>query len=165
MVSSYQIQASYLHSPSSRRSQAVQEIVPALLQLLRSSDPASAAHGESGLREVAAQRPQAVVPYLLPKLCSRPISLANASAIGAVAEVAGAAMHTQLDAVLGAILEETYLEAELMPEGKTVSSRRAIIAHAAAFLEMLSTLREPCFLLGERLCLTCTKMSRRVPSL
>lgn len=66
------------------------------------------------------QRPQSVVPYLLPKLCARPITLAHASAIAAVAEEAGAALHTHLDTVLPAILGDTYLEAELLPDGVQV---------------------------------------------
>ncbi|KAL1515351.1 hypothetical protein AB1Y20_001981 [Prymnesium parvum] len=100
--------------------QAVQEIVPALLQLLRCKDPASVVQGQSGLREVTGQRPQAVVPYLLPKLCTRPMTVANATAISAIADVAGAALHTHLDTVLETLLGETFLEAELAPDGQQV---------------------------------------------
>ena len=46
--------------------QAVQEIAPALLQLMRSADAAEVVQGQSGLRELVSQRPHAVVPLLLP---------------------------------------------------------------------------------------------------
>jgi hypothetical protein len=39
--------------------------------------------GQSGLREVMGQRPQAVVPYLLPKLTASPIKLSHARALAA----------------------------------------------------------------------------------
>lgn len=80
------------------------------------------------------QRPGAVVPYLLPKLCARPISLAHARALAAVAEVAGAALHLHLDTVLPAVLGETYLEAELCPAGTEpdVELRDALVNAALA---------------------------------
>ena len=65
--------------------QAVQEIAPALLQLMRSTDAAEVAQGQSGLRELVSQRPHAVVPFLLPKLSAAPVSLAHARALTAVA--------------------------------------------------------------------------------
>ena len=65
--------------------QAVQEIAPALLQLMRSTDAAEVAQGQSGLRELVSQRPHAVVPFLLPKLSAAPVSLAHARALNAVA--------------------------------------------------------------------------------
>ena len=120
--------------------QAIHEIVPALLSLLRSDEPDKVAMGQSGLREVMGTRPQAVVPYLLPKLCSSPIKLSHARALAAVAEVAGAALHTHLDFVLPALLGETFLEAELMPPKLKAASggevdaplRDALVGAAAA---------------------------------
>jgi hypothetical protein len=93
--------------------QAVQEIAPALLQLMRSPDAAEVAQGQSGLRELVSQRPHAVVPFLLPKLSTRPVSLAHARALSAVASVAGAALHTHLDLCLPALLASLYLDEEL----------------------------------------------------
>ena len=49
--------------------------------------------GQAGLREVVGQRPNAVVPYLLPKLCAPPIKLSHARALEAVAGVAGGALQ------------------------------------------------------------------------
>lgn len=113
--------------------QAIFEIVPALLTLLRSEDPEEVASGQSGLREVMGQRPQAVVPYLLPKLCAQPIPLPHARALGAVAPVAGAALHSHLDTVLPAVLSATYLEAELLPHGQEFEpERRDALVDAAA---------------------------------
>ena len=114
--------------------QAIHEIVPALLQLLRSTDPETVVKGQYGLREVMGQRPQAVVPYLLPKLTAAPIKLAHARALGAVAEVAGAALHTHLDALLPALFRETYVEMALAPEGHEADPelRDALIGAASA---------------------------------
>ena len=114
--------------------QAIHEIVPALLQLLRSDDPEKVAMGQSGLREVMGTRPQAVVPYVLPKLCSPPIKLSHARALAAVAEVAGAALHTHLDTLLPALFDETYLEADLIPGGGEVDAalRDALVGAASA---------------------------------
>lgn len=114
--------------------QAIHEIVPALLQLLRSDDTDRVAMGQSGLRQVMDQRPQAVVPYLLPKLLAPPIKLSHARALAAVAEVAGAALHPHLDTLVPALFAETYLEAEVAPEGCEVQAalRDALVAAADA---------------------------------
>ena len=114
--------------------QAINEIVPALLSLLRSDDAESVSKGQAGLREVMGQRPQAVVPYLLPKLIAPPIKLSHARALAAVAEVAGAALHMHLDSLVPALLAETYLEAEITPAGKTADPalRDALVGAASA---------------------------------
>lgn len=114
--------------------QAIHEIVPALLQLLRSEDPVQVAQGQHGLREVMGQRPQAVVPYLLPKLTASPIKLAHARALAAVAEVAGGALHNHLDSLLPALWKETYVEADLAPGGRELDAelRDALLAAASA---------------------------------
>ena len=111
---------------------AITDIVPSLLQLLRSKECDQVLQGQSGLREVMGQRPQAVVPYLLPKLCASPVTLSHARAIAAVAEVAGAALHTHLDEVLPALLKDTFVEAELVPGGKEADTElRDALVHAA----------------------------------
>ena len=79
---------------------------------------AAPVRGQRGLREVVAQRPAAVVPYLIPKLCTSPFTLAHARALAAVAGVAGDSLHQQLDVALPAIIGELYLEAELLPPSK-----------------------------------------------
>ena len=114
--------------------QAITEIVPSLLQLLRADDSAKVAMGQAGLREVMSQRPQAVVPYLLPKLTQPPINLSHARALAAVAEVAGAALHTHLDSLVPALLVEIYLEADVAPPGKVVDPqlRSALVGAADA---------------------------------
>jgi len=93
--------------------QAVQEIVPSLLQLLRSADAAQVERGKAGLQEVVSQRPAAVIPFLMPKLCASPVTVSHARALAAVAAVAGGALHVHLDVVLPALMGDLYLEAEL----------------------------------------------------
>ena len=93
--------------------QAVHEIVPSLLQLLRSGGGDESESAKNGLRVVVAQRPAAVVPFLVPKLCATPVTLVHAKALAAVAACAGAALYNHLDAVVPALLEGTYAEAEL----------------------------------------------------
>ena len=73
--------------------QAVHEIVPSLLQLLRSGGGDESESAKNGLRVVVAQRPAAVVPFLVPKLCATPVTLVHAKALAAVAACAGAAVQ------------------------------------------------------------------------
>jgi hypothetical protein len=143
--------------------QAIYEIVPALLQLLRSDDALLVAKGQNGLREVMGQRPQAVVPYLLPKLLAPPITLAHARALGAVAEVAGAALHTHLDVVLPALWKETYLEAEVAPNQRSVDPdlRDALVASASA-VALAVQADGLHFLIGEIRTATTTKAKAHV---
>jgi hypothetical protein len=88
-----------------------------MLGMLRSPDPAAHASALRGLRETVAQRPTAVAPFLLPRLVAAPLTAAAARALAAVAPACGPPLYPLLDALLPPLLEATYLEAELLPEG------------------------------------------------
>ena len=94
---------------------AVHEIIPAMLALLK-GDPADAAAALRGLREAVTQRPAAVVPFLVPRLCATPIRLPAALALAAVASCCGSHLHQLLDVALPPLLNATFLEAELLPK-------------------------------------------------
>jgi hypothetical protein len=71
----------------------------------------------------------------MPKLSASPVPMPHAKALTAVAEVAGAALHTYLDSCLPALLSSLYLEAELAEaDGKPydVELREALLEAANA---------------------------------
>lgn len=79
-------------------SDAVDEVVPQLLEQLNSgSDEAL-----SALQEIMSTKSDVIFPILLPSLLTNPI---NAKAIGALAEVAGAALYKRLGPIINALVD------------------------------------------------------------
>lgn len=78
--------------------QAVDEIVPSLLNALESEETSATAL--DGLKQILSVRTAAVLPHILPKLVKLPLTAFKAHALGALAEVAGAGLNSHLATVL-----------------------------------------------------------------
>lgn len=90
---------------------SIEHVVPSLLKELGQegdSGHASSARERAvyGLKEVLQLRPRDLLPYLIPRLVSVPISTAHARALGAVAEVTGGSIHSHLAVVVPAVVAE-----------------------------------------------------------
>jgi HEAT repeat protein len=116
---------------------AVDRIIPALLRSLDTDDHEAGARAMHGLRAVLQLRAKEILPFLLPRLCSAPISDFNARALAAVAEVTGPVLHSYFKTLLPAVLAAlTGTEtAEQETEGKAIedllaSDRAAHLATA-----------------------------------
>lgn len=90
---------------------SIEHVVPSLLKELGQdgdSERASSARERAvfGLKEVLQLRPRDLLPYLIPKLVTVPITTAHARALGAVAEVTGGSIHSHLAVVVPAVVAE-----------------------------------------------------------
>lgn len=85
-------------------SRAIDEILPALLNQLQSSDESSV-YALSALKEIMAVRANVVFPVLIPTLITVPISAFNARALASLVTVAGSALNRRLTGILSAIVE------------------------------------------------------------
>ncbi|CAM9654236.1 unnamed protein product, partial [Hapterophycus canaliculatus] len=90
---------------------SIEHVVPSLLKELGQEgddDRASSARERAvfGLKEVLQLRPRDLLPYLVPRLISAPISTAHARALGAVAEVTGGSIHSHLAVIVPAVVAE-----------------------------------------------------------
>ncbi|CAM9338279.1 unnamed protein product [Discosporangium mesarthrocarpum] len=98
---------------------AIERIIPSLLKQLGEEgddDHASKEYERAvfGLKEVLQLRPRDVLPYLVPKLVVRPISLSHARALGAAAEVTGSSIHFHLASLVPfAVRELAVLDCEV----------------------------------------------------
>ncbi|XP_014216178.1 eIF-2-alpha kinase activator GCN1 [Copidosoma floridanum] len=88
-----------LHSTVGVR--ALDDILPAMLNQLNSSDEAEAENTLDGLRQVMAIKSRVVLPYLVPQLTSQPV---NTKALSILASVAGEALTRFLHKILPALL-------------------------------------------------------------
>lgn len=80
---------------------ALDDILPAMLHQLGSSDPALAESTLDGLRQVMAIKSRVVLPYLIPQLTAPPV---NTKALSMLACVAGEALTKYLPKILPALL-------------------------------------------------------------
>lgn len=82
---------------------AADNVVPSLLKDLESDDPQTAAQALEGLRVVLSVRPQ-LLSAMVPRLVKPPHRASALRAVGALVEVAGAAMHALLPTLMGPLL-------------------------------------------------------------
>ena len=84
---------------------AVDQVLPYLLNLLRSEDDAENALSALLTLLTGASRSNIILPNLLPTLLTSPISAFNARALASLAEVAGPSMTRRLPAILNALMD------------------------------------------------------------
>jgi HEAT repeat protein len=126
---------------------ALDEVVPSLMVALeRSDDEKMRVRALNGLTGILSMRSRELLPYIIPRLVTRPISVNHARALAGVAEVAGATIHyhfgTIIPALLGELADSESLDEErrdaIVQCAKTLSSAvdefgvNALIAEVAA---------------------------------
>lgn len=84
---------------------AVDQVLPYLLQLLRSEDEADNALSALLTLLTETTRSNLIIPALIPDLVKPPISAFNAKAIASLSKVAGAAMNRRLPNIVNSLLE------------------------------------------------------------
>eukprot|EP01097_Dermamoeba_algensis_P001224 TRINITY_DN1461_c0_g6_i1.p1 TRINITY_DN1461_c0_g6~~TRINITY_DN1461_c0_g6_i1.p1 ORF type:complete len:664 (-),score=207.03 TRINITY_DN1461_c0_g6_i1:124-2115(-) len=71
---------------------------------LQLEDPRQADDALDGLRQIVAVRSTSVLPFLIPKLISNPITVSQAKALASLADVAGRALYYQLSNLIPALI-------------------------------------------------------------
>jgi hypothetical protein len=84
---------------------AIDEIVPALVDRLDNTDPASAGLILEGMREILAHASKDVLPYLIPALSKSPLSVFHARALAGLSDVLGAGFQRYVGKVTNAMVD------------------------------------------------------------
>ena len=87
-------------------SRAVDDIIPALLNTVDSKDPSESERALAGLQQILAKKSRGILPYLILKLLSKPITESHIHALAGVAHVTGETIHYHMDAILSSLFEE-----------------------------------------------------------
>ncbi|PRW50843.1 Translational activator GCN1 isoform A [Chlorella sorokiniana] len=119
---------------------AMDSVIPALLSGLDSD--AHSAQALEGLRVVLGVRPQ-LLSVMVPRLIKPPVTSTNLRALGALAEVAGAAIHGHLAALLPPLLALASNHPDVSPQ--------AAAAHQAVAAVALSVQEDGLYLLMQEL--------------
>lgn len=107
-------------------SRAIDEILPALLNQLQSSDESSV-YALSALKEIMTVRANVVFPVLIPTLITVPISAFNARALASLVTVAGTALNKRLTAILSAIVESRMIEKDGEVQKELAATTEALL--------------------------------------
>ena len=117
-----------LHGQAGPR--AVEEVVPEVLRRLDDEDDdRGATRARRALREICRRRARELLTGVIPQLLKRPMSERRADALGAVADVAAAALRPFVATVVRAALAELGAETE---HAEAVAAGAAAVAAAVA---------------------------------
>lgn len=84
---------------------AFDEIVPSLMvSLANDNDETAQRHALNGLTGILAVRSRELLPYIIPRLISRPITSNHARALSRISVVTGATIHKHFPAIIPALL-------------------------------------------------------------
>ena len=84
--------------------EAVDRTLPSLLAAVDTPDTARASRAMAGLQAIVALRPREILPVLLPRLLTAPLSEFHARTLAAVAGVVAATLHHHVGAILPALI-------------------------------------------------------------
>uniref|UniRef100_K3WKL7 TOG domain-containing protein n=1 Tax=Globisporangium ultimum (strain ATCC 200006 / CBS 805.95 / DAOM BR144) TaxID=431595 RepID=K3WKL7_GLOUD len=85
---------------------AIDETVPSLLQRIRSHDADAQERALLGLQEILRVKSREVLPYLIPRLLTTPVTPPAARAISRVAQATGAVIHLQIERIFGVFISQ-----------------------------------------------------------
>jgi hypothetical protein len=80
--------------------EAVDMVVPSLLEAIDTTDADVSARAMSGLQCITALRSKEILPSLMPRLLAPPLTLFNVRALASVAQVTGAVLHFHMSTLL-----------------------------------------------------------------
>ena len=100
--------SSFQHLHSLVGNRAMDEVVPSLMVALESSggDEAKQTRALNGLTGILSMRSKELLPYIMPKLISLPISLSHAKALSGIATVTGGTIYLHFGSIIPAILND-----------------------------------------------------------
>jgi hypothetical protein len=85
---------------------ALDEVVPSLLVGLESEDDKARTRALNGLTGILSIRSRELLPYIIPRLITLPISKTHANALGSIAAVTGATIPTHFSLIVPSIIAE-----------------------------------------------------------
>ena len=94
---------------------AVNECLPILLSRMEDADPTVSHCALQGVQQLLVARSQLILPILLPKLTTVPMTSFNAKALASIAEVAGPGLTTHLATLVPTLIRLKYAEPENSP--------------------------------------------------
>lgn len=94
---------------------AVNECLPILLTRMEDSDAHVSHCALQGVQQLLIARSQLILPILLPKLISLPMTSFNAKALASIAEVAGSGLTTHLSTLIPTLIRLRFAEPEGSP--------------------------------------------------
>lgn len=103
---------------------AIDDLLPPLLTQLDSADKTQSHLALSGLSQMLRVRSRVLLPIIVPKLLTPPITAFNARALGSVAEVSGTDLYAHLDTILSTLLAEAGSEDVLHAAVRVANSVR-----------------------------------------
>ena len=89
-------------------SRVLDEILPPLISNLEDSDPSVSRMALNGLRQMLAVRSNIVLPFVVPKLVTPPLTLFSVKSLASVAEVSGSALYSYIHIILPALFEGMF---------------------------------------------------------
>lgn len=100
---------------------AFDEVVPSLMVALERGEKDEVAHSRAlnGLTGILSVRSRELLPYIVPKLITRPINENHAKALAGIAAVTGNTIYMQFSSIIPAVLSEL---SEMNPAGETRES-------------------------------------------
>jgi hypothetical protein len=115
---------------------AIDEVVPSLLAILARAKtsgsqelvaPGSIAERALfGLKQVVQLKTRDLLQYLLPRLLHKPISIANALALGSIMEVSGDSVHFYLPQIIPTLIGQVAEAADMVSSGESDTLLRAL---------------------------------------
>lgn len=94
---------------------AIDETVPALLQRIRSPHAQTQERALLGLQEILRVKSREVLPYLIPRLLTTPVTTAAARAISRVAQATGTVIHFQIERIFSVFVSQYVALVETNP--------------------------------------------------
>ena len=91
-------------------SRALDEVVPALLSAMESEEDEEAkVRAVNGLTGILSIRSKELLPYLIPRLMTKPITKSHADALGQIASVTGSTLHMHFSTIIPGLISELAL--------------------------------------------------------
>jgi len=120
---------------------AIDEIVPPLITQLEDKDAQVSHKALNGLKQMLAVRSAVVLPFVIPKLTTPPMTHFNAKALASLAEVSGEGLYPHLPKILPSILTAVYDKDLTQPDEEilTAAKRVALAIGEEDGLELLVT--------------------------
>eukprot|EP00562_Extubocellulus_spinifer_P003852 CAMPEP_0178537748 /NCGR_PEP_ID=MMETSP0696-20121128/36753_1 /TAXON_ID=265572 /ORGANISM="Extubocellulus spinifer, Strain CCMP396" /LENGTH=3016 /DNA_ID=CAMNT_0020169993 /DNA_START=19 /DNA_END=9069 /DNA_ORIENTATION=- len=87
-------------------SRALDEVVPVLLSSMESEDEDEKVRAVNGLTGILSIRSRELLPYLIPRLMTKPITKSHADALGQIAAVTGSTLHMHFSTIIPGLISE-----------------------------------------------------------
>ncbi|DBA03620.1 TPA: hypothetical protein N0F65_006799 [Lagenidium giganteum] len=88
---------------------AIDETVPALLHRIKTSDLQSQERALQGLQEMLRVKSKEVMPYLVPRMLTKPMTAATVRCVSRVAQATGSVIHFQVERIFATLISQ-YVE-------------------------------------------------------